>query len=234
MQLGGSSLLQQAIGFGYVEVEKVGRNTQKALHFVEKPDLSTAQEYLATGRYYWNSGMFCFTSGTLLEGLQEYAPEVISAAKRAWAKATTQDNVTQFDGTTFGLQPDISIDYALLERASNVTLVSAKFSWNDVGSRPAVSDACTADSNGNTLVEDGETVYISVDTADTHIQVQSHGSIRVLHTKMSSSHMGECLIMVNGKTHGHRVADKLYRVRKSVQGKRQGFIQIQGENQFEV
>jgi mannose-1-phosphate guanylyltransferase / mannose-6-phosphate isomerase len=162
-------------GFGYIEVEKVGRATQKALHFVEKPDLSTAQQYLASGRYYWNSGMFCFAAGTLLAGLKEHAPEVLASAQRTWDKAASQEDVIEFDAPSFALQPDISIDYALMERASNVMLVPAKFGWSDVGSWPAVADAHTADSSGNTLVEDDETVFIAVETSGTHIQVQSHG-----------------------------------------------------------
>ena len=162
-------------GFGYIEVEKVSRNTQKALRFVEKPDAATAQQYLATGRYYWNSGMFCFTAGTILQALKEHAPEVLEAAEHAWGTSHTKDGATQFDTHSFGLQPDISIDYAVMERASNVTLVPAKFGWSDVGSWPAVASAHAADTSGNTLVEDKDTVYVTVDTSGTHIQVESHG-----------------------------------------------------------
>jgi mannose-1-phosphate guanylyltransferase/mannose-6-phosphate isomerase len=160
--------------FGYIEVEKVSRNTQKALRFVEKPDLVTAQEYLATGRYYWNSGMFCFTAGTILQALKDHAPEVLAAAQHTWSTCSMQDSVTRFDIHDFGLQPDISIDYAVMEPASNVTLVPAKFGWSDVGSWPAVANAHTADASGNTLIEDGKTVYLNVDTSDTHIQIESH------------------------------------------------------------
>ena len=137
-------------GFGYIEVEKTSRSTQKAQRFVEKPDLLTAQQYLATGRYYWNSGMFCFTAGSILQALKDHAPEVLQAAEHAWAGGATLDGVTRFEPHSFGLQPDISIDYAVMERASNVTLVPAKFGWSDVGSWPAVAQAHTADTNGNT------------------------------------------------------------------------------------
>lgn len=162
-------------GFGYVEVEKVSRDSQNALRFVEKPDLSTAQEYLATGRYYWNSGMFCFAAGTLLDALKQHAPGVLAAAQAAWTGAKTVDDTTRFDPHTFGLQPDISIDYAVMERASNVTLVPAKFGWSDVGSWPAVAQAHAADAGGNTFVEALGTEFVAVDTHGTHIQVQSHG-----------------------------------------------------------
>lgn len=162
-------------GFGYVEVEKVSRDSQKALRFVEKPDLPTAQQYLATGRYYWNSGMFCFAAGTFLDTLKQHAPEVLDAAQAAWAGANIVDDTTRFDTHTFGLQPDISIDYAVMERADNVTLVPARFGWSDVGSWPAVAQAHAADASGNTFVEAPGTEFVAVDTRDTHIQVHSHG-----------------------------------------------------------
>ena len=162
-------------GFGYVEVGIGSRNTQKALRFVEKPDVATAVEYLAAGRYYWNSGMFCFSAGSILEALKQHAPEVQEAADRAWATSETHDGVTRFEAHSFSLQPDISIDYAVMERAGNVTLVPAKFGWSDVGSWPAVADAHTADASGNTLVESTDTVFVTLDTSGTHIQVESHG-----------------------------------------------------------
>jgi mannose-1-phosphate guanylyltransferase/mannose-6-phosphate isomerase len=159
------------IGFGYVEVARISRDSQPALRFVEKPDLATAQEYLATGRYYWNSGMFCFTPATLLAALKLHAPEVLEAAEHAWATNAQQDGVSRFDAHAFGLQPDISIDYAVMERAQNVMVVPAKFSWSDVGSWPAVAQAHSADVNGNTFVAD----VVSVETSNTHVQVESHG-----------------------------------------------------------
>lgn len=158
-------------GFGYVEVERVSRQSQPVKRFVEKPDLATAQEYLATGRYYWNSGMFCFTAASILAAFDKQAPEVLRAARNAMGNATRNYNTLDFDLHTFGLQPDISIDYAVMERADNVHVVPAKFSWNDVGSWPAVASAHPADANGNTLPDD----VVAVDTTGTHVQVESHG-----------------------------------------------------------
>lgn len=165
-------------GFGYIEVEQIGRIPQKALRFVEKPDALTAQQYLGTGRYYWNSGMFCFTAGTILQAFKEHSPEVLAAAEHAMQSAQMQssdkdknhDVVTRFDPHAFGLQPDISIDYAIMERANNVTLVPAKFGWSDVGAWPAVALAHTADASGNTF----EANVVAVDTTHTHVQVDSH------------------------------------------------------------
>jgi mannose-1-phosphate guanylyltransferase len=158
-------------GFGYVEVERVGRESQRAKRFVEKPDLATAQEYLATGRYYWNSGMFCFTASAILAALERYAPEVLEAARHALDAAKVNGKTIEFDLHTFGLQPDISIDYAVMERADNVHLVPAKFSWSDVGSWPAVSKSQPSDASGNTFPDDA---VVAVDTTGTHVQVQSH------------------------------------------------------------
>lgn len=160
--------------FGYIEVAKVSRSTQKALQFVEKPDLATAQQYLAAGRYYWNSGMFCFTAGTILQALKEHAPEVLEAAEHAWAGGITKDGATQFEAHAFGLQPDISIDYAVMERATNVTLVPARFGWSDVGSWPAVAEAYRADINGNTFVTADGAEFVAVDTTGTHVQTDCH------------------------------------------------------------
>ncbi|MEQ1534288.1 MAG: mannose-1-phosphate guanylyltransferase/mannose-6-phosphate isomerase [Burkholderiaceae bacterium] len=170
-------------GFGYIEVAKIERTPQKALRFVEKPDAATASQYLSTGRYYWNSGMFCFTAGTILQAFKDHSPEVLAAAELVMQGAQVQnsalntepsnrihDSVTRFDSKTFAHQPDISIDYAIMERASNVTLVPAKFGWSDVGAWPAVALAHAADASGNTF----EANVVAVETTRTHVQVSSH------------------------------------------------------------
>ena len=159
------------VGFGYVEVEHVSRESQRVLRFVEKPDLATAQGYLATGRFYWNSGMFFFAAQTMLDALAQHAPHALESARNAFNAGQTVADATRFDAHVFGLQPDISIDYAVMEKADNVTVVSAKFGWSDVGSWPAVSQAHTADASGNTFIAD----VVAVETQDTHVQVESHG-----------------------------------------------------------
>ncbi|MDG5977192.1 mannose-1-phosphate guanylyltransferase/mannose-6-phosphate isomerase [Hydrogenophaga taeniospiralis CCUG 15921] len=171
-------------GFGYIEVAKLGRDVQPVLKFVEKPDLATAQEYLATGRFYWNSGMFCFTAGAMLAALAQHAPDVLQAAGKALAQSTSQamslpdepnpPHVTRFHAHSFGLQPDISIDYAVMERADNVTLVPARFGWSDVGAWPAVAQAHTPDASGNTLGAADGADWVAVNTTGTHVHVDSH------------------------------------------------------------
>ena len=157
-------------GFGYLEVAQVSRDSQRVMRFVEKPDLPTAQGYLATGRYYWNSGMFCFTAAAILQALELHAPDMLAAARKAMEDSTTQDKRTRFQPRSFDLQPDISIDYAVMEHAQNVQVVPAKFSWSDVGSWPAVAEALPADASGNTF---GRGV-VAIDTTGTHVRVESH------------------------------------------------------------
>lgn len=181
-------------GFGYIEVAKVGSDAQPVIQFVEKPNLATAKEYLATGRYYWNSGMFCFAAGTMLDALAQHAPEVVRAAQNAMASSQAQagqgttttvgatQSITRFDAHAFGLQPDISIDYAVMERATNVTLVPAKFGWSDVGAWPAVAAAHTADGKGNTMACDDHIDWIDVDTSNTHIHIDTQGHKQVVAT----------------------------------------------------
>ncbi len=158
-------------GFGYIEVANVSRDSQPAKRFVEKPDLQTAQEYLATGRYYWNSGMFCFTADAIVSAFERHAPELLTAARRALDSAQASGNTLQFDLHAFGLQPDISIDYAIMERADNVHVVPAKFGWSDVGSWPSVAKAQTPDASGNTMPRD----VVAIDTTGTHVHIDSHG-----------------------------------------------------------
>lgn len=171
-------------GFGYVEVAKIGREPQPVLNFVEKPDVATAEEYLSTGRYFWNSGMFCFTAGAFLEALKEHAPDILEAAIQTLATGKTEHlpasgnatsaAVTRFDAHTFGKQPDISIDYAVMERDKNVMLVPARFGWSDVGTWPSVAKAHTPDAAGNTMGTSEHTDWINVDTTNTHVHIDSH------------------------------------------------------------
>ena len=158
------------VGFGYVEVEKASRSSQRALRFVEKPDLATAQQYLSTGRYYWNSGMFCFTAEVILRALAIHAPRVLEAARQVWSQAQVDNDSIRFETQSFSVLPDISLDYAVMEKADNVTIVPAKFGWSDVGSWPAVAQSHVADANGNSFLGD----VVALDTGNTHVQVESH------------------------------------------------------------
>ena len=135
-------------GYGYIEAEG---NTVK--RFVEKPDLEKAQAYVKSGRYFWNSGMFCFSAGAMLREMKKHCPDILSAttacisASRALdGKGTAQ---LELDGETFGGVRSDSIDYAVMEHSSEVAVVPCNIGWSDIGSWDALGNLTAPDSNGN-------------------------------------------------------------------------------------
>ena len=159
-------------GYGYLEVAETGDEPQPLQSFVEKPDRATAEQYLADGRYYWNSGMFCFTAGVMAENMEIHASDVWAASEAAFAEANEEAGVTRFEEDSFIAQPDISIDYAVMERAEKIAMVSAGFGWSDVGSWDAVAGAHKADQDGNSAVGVEKMHFIGA--ANTHIESISH------------------------------------------------------------
>ena len=157
-------------GYGYLEVAALSDAPQALHSFVEKPDRATAERYLAEGRYYWNSGMFGFTAGTMAKALSDHAPEVWAASQTAFTESTLEGNVRRFDEVSFCAQPDISIDYAVMEKANNIAMVPAGFGWSDVGSWDAVADAQATDANGNS----GHDNTYFVETHNSYVASTSH------------------------------------------------------------
>jgi mannose-1-phosphate guanylyltransferase/mannose-6-phosphate isomerase len=153
-------------------VAEMGDTPQPLQSFVEKPDRATAEKYLAEGRYYWNSGMFCFTAGAMADNMAAHAGDVWAASETAFAEAKEEAGVTRFQEASFIAQPDISIDYAVMERADKIAMVPAGFGWSDVGSWDAVAGVQEADENGNSVVGADKVQFI--DTRDTHIESTSH------------------------------------------------------------
>jgi mannose-1-phosphate guanylyltransferase/mannose-6-phosphate isomerase len=159
-------------GYGYLEVAAAGDGPQALKSFVEKPDRATAEQYLAEGRYYWNSGMFCFTAGVMTENMVAHAGDVWAASDTAFAEAQENAGVTRFEEDSFIAQPDISIDYAVMEKAEKIAMVPAGFGWSDVGSWDAVAGALEGDANGNSSM--GADKVHFVDARDTHIASSSN------------------------------------------------------------
>jgi mannose-1-phosphate guanylyltransferase/mannose-6-phosphate isomerase len=159
-------------GYGYLEVAAAGDGPQALKSFVEKPDRATAEQYLADGRYYWNSGMFCFTAGVMVENMATHSSDVWAASEAAFAQAHEDTGVTRFEEESFIAQPDISIDYAVMENAKKIAMVPAVFGWSDVGSWDAVASAHEADQDGNSAVGVDEMHFIGAH--NTHIESISH------------------------------------------------------------
>ena len=148
-------------GYGYIRkggaLMVAGQKADTAFHaaeFKEKPDTATAQHWLETGDYYWNSGMFLFKASMYLEQLKSYAPEVHAGSAEAYAKHSRDLNFICAEEESFASCPDISVDYAVMEKADKVALVPARIGWNDIGSWDAFASLLQHDDCGNALVGD--------------------------------------------------------------------------------
>jgi mannose-1-phosphate guanylyltransferase/mannose-6-phosphate isomerase len=165
--------LQPETGFGYIRMgaEIAQSGGRQIAAFVEKPDRETAQRYLMSGEYVWNSGMFCFRADALLEAAAKYCPDVMAAAQACHTSATSHDSPVEFAKDAFMAMPDISIDYAIMERAERRAVVPARFDWSDIGSWKAVSeveDGTVTDAFGNrtrgsAIIVESENCYIQGD-----------------------------------------------------------------------
>lgn len=160
-----------AESFGYIQraeaVEADGVDAYQVEKFREKPNLATAEEFLAAGTFYWNSGIFLWRASTILDALAKNAPQMhqhIANIAEAMGgdsyHAVLEKEFTAIDGT--------SIDYAVMESYKNVVMIEAPFAWDDVGSWQALSRLHDADANGNTVVGS----HIGIDTKGTIIHAQ--------------------------------------------------------------
>jgi len=140
------------------------------LRFVEKPNLEKAREYLASGRYLWNSGMFCFQAGVMLREMQQHCPAILEATRACLAQSRSAEgkgfSQLELDANTFKQVPDDSIDYAVMEKSSNVAVVPCSIGWSDIGSWAALGDLTAPDAQGNRI--EGEVILH--DVSDCYIQ----------------------------------------------------------------
>lgn len=157
-------------GFGYIEAGGFHGTGRSVERFVEKPSLEKAKEYLTAGNFFWNSGMFCFKAGTVLEELAAHAPDVLKASEACWAAmqvgASNKDSMLEIPAELFSNVPDISVDYAIMEHSTNVAVVPADFGWSDIGSWNAVSLLAAPDEENNRVI--GEAIF--VDSKNTFVQ----------------------------------------------------------------
>jgi mannose-1-phosphate guanylyltransferase len=144
-------------GFGYIhaaesEIESAGSDCFRVREFIEKPPYDKALKYYESGQYFWNSGMFCFKVGTLINELEVHAPELINAVraclKDAFVKKGESSSI-RLTEESFQNVPDISIDYALMEKSNKVAVVGCDLGWSDIGSWKAISELEDTDSYGN-------------------------------------------------------------------------------------
>jgi mannose-1-phosphate guanylyltransferase/mannose-6-phosphate isomerase len=154
-------------GFGYIETgDQVSRHANVVRRFVEKPDAVTAARYLAQGNYVWNSGMFCFKASTILEAFAAYNPALLETARGVWQRTRPEGDKMELPAN-FNELENISIDYAVMEKAKNIAVIPGVFDWSDIGAWSAVADASPGDAEGNTC-SNSQTIII--DSRNTHIE----------------------------------------------------------------
>ena len=144
-------------GYGYIQRgEPVPGHggAFRVARFVEKPNLETAQRYISSGGFFWNSGMFAFRAGRFLEELQRFRPDILAAAKTAWEASTRDLDFLRLDEAAFAACPSDSIDYAVMERTSASAMVQADIGWSDVGSWTALWEAGAKDPANNVSLGD--------------------------------------------------------------------------------
>lgn len=144
-------------GYGYIRMGDALPNApgvHSVLSFAEKPHEATAREYLATGGFVWNSGIFLLSARVLLEEVGRLAPEILEACEKAVERGVTDLDFLRLDAKSFEAGPSISLDYAVIERTSRIAVVPVDFAWSDVGAWSALWDIGDRDEAGNVLVGD--------------------------------------------------------------------------------
>jgi mannose-1-phosphate guanylyltransferase/mannose-6-phosphate isomerase len=144
---------QPETGYGYIRKgERIADSSgYEVAAFVEKPDEETAVDYVKSGEYEWNSGMFCFAAGAFLDALETHAPDIAAAMQDCWAGMDRMQRPLEIPLDLFRACPANSIDYAVMEKAANCAVVSGDFGWSDIGSWKAMSELYESDAAGNRI-----------------------------------------------------------------------------------
>jgi len=154
------------VGYGYIErgaVEGVGFRVES---FVEKPSIEVAQQYLDSGSYYWNSGMFLFKASSYLEELEKYRSDIYRACMLAMQNVTVDHDFLRVDKIAFEGCPSDSIDFAVMEKTKEAVVVPMDACWSDIGSWTSLWNVSEKDSDGNSLTGD----VIAFDTSNSLIR----------------------------------------------------------------
>jgi mannose-1-phosphate guanylyltransferase/mannose-6-phosphate isomerase len=156
-------------GYGYIRAAAGGSGLRAVEQFVEKPDLATARAYVASGRHFWNSGMFLFTAGAYLRELSIHAPDILAACEGAVAGAVAGSGSVQLAREPFLGARSISIDYAVMEKTSRAAVVPLDAGWSDVGSFAALLEVSGMDTDGNATTGD----VIALDCQRSYLRAES-------------------------------------------------------------
>jgi len=182
-------------GYGYIKSGKRAEiaDVYTVDQFVEKPDLKTAESYIAAGNYYWNSGMFMFKSSVYLHELERNNGDIYQQAKAALDKAVEDMDFTRLDKEAFELCPSDSIDYAVMEKTDQAVVVPVDMGWNDIGSWSALLEVEEADilgnvTHGDVQLENTKNSYIRAEDRlvatvglENHVIVETADAVLVAH-----------------------------------------------------
>jgi mannose-1-phosphate guanylyltransferase (GDP) (EC 2.7.7.22)/mannose-6-phosphate isomerase, type 2 (EC 5.3.1.8) len=137
-------------GYGYIQVgEKLSDNARRVSGFKEKPDVKTAEVYISSNEYLWNSGMFMFRASAYLNELRLHRPDIYAACEDSFSKVEQDLDFTRVDVNSFSQCPSESIDYAVMEKTDKAAVISMDAGWSDVGSWSSLWDISDKDPNGN-------------------------------------------------------------------------------------
>lgn len=142
-------------GYGYIEKgDLVTEGSHVVRRFVEKPNLSAARDYVESGNYCWNSGMFMFRASRYLEELERFQPAILAACRNALEHSKEDLHFTRVDHDAFSSCPDDSIDYAVMEKTADAVMVPLDAGWSDIGSWSALWEVSAKDNDGNVFMGD--------------------------------------------------------------------------------
>ncbi len=156
-------------GYGYIRRAAGEGAVVPIAQFVEKPDARRAQEFISSGEFFWNSGMFLFGARRYLEELQLHAPDIASVCERASASAVREKDFTRVDEAIFSACRSDSVDYAVMEKTRDAVMTPLDAGWSDVGSWAALHEVMPTDERGNVvrgdvLLEDAHGCYVHADS----------------------------------------------------------------------
>lgn len=143
-------------GYGYIEfnndLEQISGNIYKVKSFKEKPDLATAEIYLSQKKYLWNAGIFVFKANIIINAFKKYAPEIFRILNNGYNLLNT-DSEKEFIQKNYPTTPNISIDYAIMEKADNIYTIPADISWSDLGTWNSLHAFLNKDNNNNAAID---------------------------------------------------------------------------------
>jgi mannose-1-phosphate guanylyltransferase/mannose-6-phosphate isomerase len=156
-------------GYGYIRRGDGSGPTYPVAQFIEKPPMEVARQFVTSGDYYWNSGMFVFKAARYLAELQALAPDILEATKTAYLAAKRDLDFIRIDKAAFAKCRSESIDYAVMEKTKDAVVLPLDAGWSDVGSWSSLFDALPADEDGNVLIGDS----LVFDTHDCYVHSTS-------------------------------------------------------------